>query len=192
VDRPWKIVSSERRARFEIFSVRADRSVSPDTGFEKEWTILETPDWVNVIPRTPEGKIVLIRQYRPGTGRHTVEIPGGAVDPEDGDPMEAARRELLEETGYRAVRLVHIGTVEPNPAFQTNRCHTYLAEGAVRIAEQDPDPGEEIEVLEAGEAEVRRMLADGTITHALVVAAFFWHALRGGAAPCVDASPAEE
>jgi hypothetical protein len=70
--------------------------------------------------------------------------------------------------------------VEPNPAFQTNRCHTYLARGAVSDGAQALDPGEEIEVFEAEETEVRRMLREGEITHALVVAAFFWYErLRG-------------
>jgi len=192
VRRKWRIVSSEERGRYPIFSVRVDRSVSPETGSERDWTILETNDWVNVIPITPEGKIVLIRQYRAGTDRYTIEIPGGGIDRGDEDAEAAARRELREETGYRAARFTHIGTVEPNPAFQTNRCHTFLARGAIPDGAQALEPGEEIDVFEADEPEVGRMLREGEITHALVVAAFFWYErLRGDRAE-VDASSLNE
>lgn len=179
----WKLLDSRVVVRTPIFTVRAERSVSPASGYEKEWTILDADDWVNVIPVTPEGRIVLIRQYRPGHRAYTIEIPGGAVDPGDPDGAAAARRELREETGYKADRFALLGTVEPNPAFQTNRCSSYLATGARRVGPQEPDPGEEIEVFEADEAEVSRMLRDGRIAHALVVAAFFWRALRGSPEP---------
>jgi 8-oxo-dGTP pyrophosphatase MutT (NUDIX family) len=183
LDRTWKLLGSRILGRFPIFTVRADRSVSPSTGYEKEWTILEASDWVNVIPVTPEGRILLIRQFRPGTRELTIEIPGGAVDPEDRDTEAAARRELREETGCEADRFELLGTVTPNPATQTNRCHTYLASGARHLAEQSLDPGEEIEVFEADPNDVREMLLDGRITHALVVAAFHWLALRRDGKP---------
>lgn len=179
MDRDWKILGSREAGRFSIFSVRFDRSVSPETGFEKEWTVLESADWVNVVPVTPEGEIVLIRQFRHGTRTYTVEIPGGGVDRADRDAAGAARRELREETGYVAERVVPIGTVEPNPAFQTNRCHTFLAENVVLRGGQSLDPGEEIEVFLAAEDEVERMIREGEIMHALVVAAFYWYKARG-------------
>ncbi|MFH1679443.1 MAG: NUDIX hydrolase [Candidatus Eisenbacteria bacterium] len=190
--RKWTVVCSEARGRFPIFSVRVDRSVSPDTGYEKEWTILETNDWVNVIPVTPEGRIVLIRQFRAGTGSYTIEIPGGGVDRGDRSAEEAAGRELREETGYLAAGFTRIGTVEPNPAFQTNRCHTYLARDVVPDGAQNLEPGEEIEVFEADENEVRRMLREGEIAHALVVAAFFWYELHRRRQGGVDAPSARE
>ncbi|MFH1278803.1 MAG: NUDIX hydrolase [Candidatus Eisenbacteria bacterium] len=178
--RDWKTTETRPAGDFSIFTLRLDRSVSPETGFEKEWTVLESNDWVNVVPVTPEGEIVLIRQYRHGTGAYTIEIPGGGIDRADRDGAEAAGRELGEETGYEAERLVHIGTVEPNPAFQTNRCFTYLAENAVLRGPQRLDPGEEIEVFRVREAEVWRMIREGEIAHALVVAAFYWYAVRAG------------
>lgn len=188
----WKTVETREAGDFSIFSVRFDRSVSPETGFEKEWTVLESNDWVNVVPVTPEGEIVLIRQYRHGTRSYTIEIPGGGVDPGDRDGAEAARRELLEETGYGAERIVHIGTVEPNPAFQTNRCLTYLAENALPRGTQRLDPGEEIEVFRVPGREVYRMIREGEIAHALVIAAFYWYAAltaERGEGPFVHESP---
>ncbi len=176
----WKKIGSRKAGDFSIFSIRMDRSVSPRTGFEKEWTVLESCDWVNVIPVTPEGRIVLIRQLRHGTGAMTVEIPGGGVDREDSDGAVAAARELREETGYEAASITRIGIVEPNPAFQNNRCHTYLARDVVLAGTQQLDPGEEIDVFLADEGEVWRMIREGEIAHALVVAAFFWYAAAGG------------
>ncbi len=173
--RLWEKKGSRPVGDFSIFSVRYDRSLSPLTGYEKEFTILETNDWVNVVPVTPEGRIVLVRQFRHGTRRYTVEIPGGGVDRSDRSADEAARRELLEETGYEAEEFLFLGVVEPNPAFQTNRCHTYLARGVVPVTSPHTDPGEEIEVLVAGEDEVEEMVRSGEIDHALVIAALYWY-----------------
>ncbi|MHB8762771.1 MAG: NUDIX hydrolase, partial [Deferrisomatales bacterium] len=144
--RPWPLVQSTVEGDYRIFTLRRDRAVSPRTGAEHDFIVLETRDWVNVIPVTPEGEVVMVRQYRHGVRGLTLEIPGGLVDREDGDPAEAARRELLEETGYAARELVHLGTVDAQPAFQDNRCHTYLALDVVRVAEPAPDAGEDLRV----------------------------------------------
>ena len=169
---PWKRLGSEPLGNFKIFSVRRDRIVSPRTGQEHDFYVLDGADWVNVIPVTPEGRILLIEQYRHGTGETTVEIPGGAVDRGDTGPLAAGQRELLEETGHEATEWTDLGFVHPNPAIQSNRCWTYLAKGCVRVAEPRLDPGEDIAVREASREEVRRLLEEGRITHALVVAAF--------------------
>ena len=94
------------------------------------------PDWVNVIPVTPQGKVVVIRQYRHGTGEISLEIPGGVVDAGESHE-ETARRELLEETGYTAGEIIPIGRVAANPAIQDNHMHTFLALGA-RAASASP------------------------------------------------------
>ena len=102
---------------------------------------------MNVVALTEDGKAVLVKQFRHGTRETTLEIPGGAVDPGDRSPLAAARRELREETGYVARRWTRIGLVQPNPAFQTNACTTFLAEMCRRAGEPDPDEGEELEVV---------------------------------------------
>jgi 8-oxo-dGTP pyrophosphatase MutT (NUDIX family) len=172
----WRRLRSEPVGDFRIFTIRRDRIVSPRTGEELDFYVLDGADWVNVIPVTEEGNLVLIRQYRHGTEATTVEIPGGAMDPGDESPLAAARRELLEETGHAAVEWSDLGWVHPNPAIQSNRCWTFLARGSRRVAAPRLDPGEDIEIFEAAPDEVKAMLKDGRITHSLVVAAFarYW------------------
>ena len=114
--------------------------------------------------------MVLVEQYRHGTDEMTIEIPGGAVDPGE-SPATAAARELEEETGYRASELIEIGRVDPNPAFLSNRCWTYLALGCRSDGTVNLDPSEEIEVSLAPIEDFARLIDDGTITHSLVIAA---------------------
>lgn len=101
------------------------------------------------------------------------------MDPDE-EPLEAARREFEEETGYRGGRWFELGMVEPNPAFQTNTCWTYLALDVEADGEMAPDPGEVLEVCLVPLSQVRGLLAGGEITHALVVAAFFHYLERVG------------
>jgi len=155
-----------------IFSVLQAQRQSPDSGRDFSFDIIESPDWVNVVALTETGQVLLIRQYRAGTQTITTEIPGGTVD-EGETPLDAARRELAEETGYEADAWEMIGRVHPNPAFQTNTTYTFLARGARRTREQRLDDTESIDVEERRLDDIPQMVADGTITHALVVCAFF-------------------
>src|SRR5690606_28506074 len=113
----WETVASRVRGDYEVFRVREDRCRSPLTGAEHPFYIIEASDWVNVIPVTPEGQIVCVEQYRHGTDEVSLEIPGGIIDPGDASPAHAARREMVEETGYDADAIVPLGSVAPNPAI---------------------------------------------------------------------------
>jgi 8-oxo-dGTP pyrophosphatase MutT (NUDIX family) len=152
--------------------VREDRTRSPRTGEEHSFYVIESGDWVNVIPVTPEGKIVFIRQYRHGTEQITLEVPGGMID--SGESGEAAaRRELREETGFDTEEIIYLGNVAPNPAIHNNLCHTYLARNARLRGAQNLEGTEDIEVLLLDPAEVPKLIVDGAINHALVVTAFY-------------------
>lgn len=171
---PWQKRGVTALGNYRIFDLQLERYVSPRTGAELNATIVVAPDWVNIVALTPAGQCVLIEQFRFGTERMTLEIPGGMIDPGEA-PLIAAQRELREETGYVAARWTQIGKFAPNPAFQRNYLHTFLAEGCVLEGELVQDPGEDIEVVLRTQAEVDALLMDGSIDHALVVIAF--HAL---------------
>lgn len=126
---------------------------------------LELSDWVTVVARRPDGALVLVRQLRYGTQSTSLETPGGLVDPGE-RPLAAARRELREETGYRARRWRSLGWVNPNPALQTNRLHMFLALDAEAVATPRPDEREGLEVvLVASDGPEAR--GGGAVRHAL-------------------------
>ena len=172
--KPWHVVESLLEGDYRVFNLRRDRAVNPRTGTQHDFFILESPDWVNVIPVTPDREVVMVRQYRHGIKDFTLEIPGGIIDPEDGDPGQAALRELREETGYWSDELVHLGTVQAQPALQNNFCHTFLALNAVRVTEPSPDPGEDLNVVTIPLEEIPGRIRADEISHGLVLAAFYW------------------
>ena len=143
--RSWRVVHRETLFSHRLFDLRRE-SLTAETGAEatREALILDAPSWVNVIALLPEERVLLVRQWRYGIGAPTLEIPGGMVEiGEEVDPQTAAGRELFEETGYRAGRITYLGEVEPNPAFITNRCFTFVAEDLERIGEPEGDGEEE-------------------------------------------------
>ncbi len=145
-----------------------------------EFVILHSPDWVNVVPLTDDGQVVLIRQWRHGTEEVTLEIPGGLIDPGE-SPMIAGARELAEETGYQAERLEPLGWVHPNPALFSNRCYTCLALNCRVVGPPRLEDTEQIQVEMRPLAQVPELILSGEISHSLVVAAFtrFWLSRRG-------------
>jgi len=167
------VVRSEPLQDCVIFRVSRTLARSPRTGDVHSFHQIRAGDWVNVVPVTGEGELVLVRQYRHGCRRLTLEIPGGMIDPGE-TPDSAAARELVEETGYRADRLESLGWLNPNPALFDNRLHLFLAPGAAPVAEIRNDAGtEETSVELVPVTEIERMIADGRIHHALVIAALF-------------------
>ena len=172
----WKLRKSTELNDYRIFSTRKESAVSPEDGTVHDFYVVDAPDWVNIIPVTPSGEIVLIRQFRHGTGEVTLEIPGGMIDPGE-SPVQCARRELLEETGFTSARWKRIGCVRPNPAFMSNSCYTFLASGCERTSEPSFDATEDIETLLVSPAEIKRHIREGAIDHCIVIAAFGFYFL---------------
>lgn len=167
---PWPHLGEETLGSYSLFELRRVTRQSPTTAAEHSFLRLIAPDWVNVVAITSDGLLVLVEQYRHGTDRVTLEIPGGVVD-EGETPMEAAVRELEEETGFRPGELHPLGEVQPNPAFLSNTCWTYLALDCRHDGTPRPDPSEEITVRLVELEQFTQLIDDGAIEHSLVVAA---------------------
>ncbi|MFO7655024.1 MAG: NUDIX hydrolase [Candidatus Krumholzibacteriia bacterium] len=173
----WIYTGREEVADARIFKLLRETAISPRTGAERTFAHVESPTWVNMIPLTAGGDIVLVRQWRHGVKEFTLEVPGGLVD-QDEEPSVAAAREVREETGYAGDPPLLIGTVQSNPAFMANLTHTYLIENCHRIGELDQDESEDLEVAVTPLVEIPRLVAGGAIRHSLVICAFWWLAQR--------------
>jgi ADP-ribose pyrophosphatase len=169
--KPWQRLRSNTPQSFRVFSVRTDTALSPLTGMQHDFYIIESRNWVNIIPLTTDQRVVMIKQYRHGSREVTLEIPGGLMDPGD-TPERAASRELLEETGYQSKEWQRIGEVNPNPALFNNRCFTYLAQNVKKSSHPSLDQTEDIEVILVPLSDIPKMIRKGEIDHAIVIAAF--------------------
>jgi ADP-ribose pyrophosphatase len=169
--RSWKLLGSSDISDHRIFRVRHDLYRFEPSGAERDFVILDCPNWVNIIPITTDGQVVLIRQFRHGTKTVTLEVPGGVVE-RDETPETAAVRELREETGYVPSKVKSLGYVHPNPAIQGNRSYSFLAEDCRLLKEPQPDSFEDIEVMLCPLAEIPDLVRSGEISHSLIVAAF--------------------
>jgi ADP-ribose pyrophosphatase len=176
--KPFVYGATRELVRTPIFRVREDQAEHPVTGSVRPYVALEAPDWVNMVAVTPEGSLVLVRQWRHGTRRFELELPAGIIEPDEA-PEAAAARELREETGYTAERISRLGEVAPNAAFMGNRCFTVLAEGCRKTAETAFDEGEDIEVVLATPAELRAQLG-GPVLNAMVICGVYWWLERQG------------
>jgi len=170
----WK--TEQDRVVFDarIFKVHQVTRSHPKLG-SGTFVVLESPNWVHIIPVTPENKVVFVRQYRHGTGEFSLEIPSGLIEPGE-TPVAAARRECLEETGYAGEGEPQLlGICEPNPAFLNNRCYTFVWNECRPVQSQQLDRHEEIEVVEIPRDRVLGLICNGQIRHSLMITAFaFW------------------
>lgn len=165
----WREVAREPVADCRIFSVERSIAESPVDGSRHSFYRIHSGSWAQIVPVTKEGDVVFVRQYRHGAGKVTLEMPAGLVDPGE-DPAQAALRECLEETGYRARNPISLGVVNPNPALFSNRLYTYLATDVVPERAIENDRTEETEVVLVPTCDVAKLMLDGTIDHALVIA----------------------
>ena len=174
--REWKELERERILDCPIFSVERSRARSPWDGSRHDFYRIVSVEWAQVAPVTRDGHVVMVRQFRHGAERITLEIPGGLIDPGE-TPEEAVRRECLEETGFRASRVRSLGAVNPNPALFGNRLHAFVAEDVERVGDVQNTGSEHTSVELVPVADVERLLVEGKIDHALV-AGTLWRFLH--------------
>jgi len=168
-DMKWKTLSSKQLIDRPWMRVRCDKVQLPDGRVHEEYYVLSYPSWVNVIAETEEGDIILERQYRHGLDIVSTEICAGVME-EGETPLEAAQRELEEETGYTGGEWKEIMTVAPNPGVMDNLCHCFYAKKVRKTCEQHLDDTEDIDVLLCPKQEVKQMLIRGEFIQALMVA----------------------
>jgi 8-oxo-dGTP pyrophosphatase MutT (NUDIX family) len=154
-------------------ALRGEMYRLPDGRVAGPYRLLDYPDWVNALALTREGEAVLVRQYRPGPKKITLELPGGAVEPAEQSLEAAMRRELEEETGYGRGSLKYLASLSPNSASHTNRVHSFLATGVEPIGDLRPDDTEFLEVVTMSLDQLLETAAAGGLDQAMHLATLF-------------------
>ena len=170
----WKILSSEYLFSDLWFKVRKDKCETPGGKIVDPYYVYEFPTWVTAVALTEDGKIILERQYRHALGEVCIEIPGGCVDDTDVNLEEAIKRELLEETGYSFSSYEYLGIASANPSTNNNLMHMFLAKGGKKVALQELDHNEEIEIDLVTIEELKQMIRENKIVQAMHVTCVFY------------------
>jgi len=153
-----------------LLRVRRDRARSPRTGEDHDFLVIDMADWLQVVPVTGDGRLVMVRQYRHGNRRVGLEFPGGLHEPDDADHGTGALRECLEETGFGGGSARLLGSFNPHPSLFANSVHVFRADGVERLAETNPDPGEDLEVVLVAPDELTGLITSGEIHNAVTLA----------------------
>lgn len=168
----WRLLDSKYIVQRPWLTARCDQVLLPDGRKIDEYYVLEYPDWVNVIAITKDGQFVMEKQYRHALGIHSIEIPCGVMEKGE-TPIQAAKRELQEETGYGNGSWSQLMVIAPNPSTMNNLTYCFLAVGVEKISEQSLDATEDLVVDLMSESEVRALLEDNKIYQALMLAPLY-------------------
>lgn len=166
----WKVLNSRYLIKRPWLTARCDCVELPSGMQLPEYYVLEYPDWVNVIAVTRDGRFVFVEQYRHGLGEVSMELCAGVCESSDADPLESARRELLEETGYGGGTWEEWMTLSPNPTTHTNLVHCYVARGVEQVSTQHLDATEDIAVHLLTAGDVVGLLTQGRMRQAMMAA----------------------
>ena len=176
----WKLLDKNIEKDFNFFKVLKEKYLNPRNKKEVYFYHLKLSDWTIVIPETYDRKIVMVKQFRPGAKKYFYEFPGGLIH-KDEEPLNAAKRELLEETGYYSEDFELLNVSYPLPAFQTSRCYIYLAKNVKKIKSQLLlDDGEDIEVFEEKIENIKKMLLSNELDNSIMALGFCLYLLKRG------------
>ena len=165
----WEILNSTYSFECPWLRIRKDHVLMPSCLEIPDFYVEELPDWVNVIAITKEGLFVLEEQYRHGIGCVCFELCAGMVEQGE-NPIDAAKRELLEETGYSSDEWTAFGCYAPNTSGCNNLCYTFIATNLEKVAEPQLDKTEEIKLHLLKEEEIKELMLDGRMTEAVMLA----------------------
>lgn len=163
----WEKTSSEIILKKKIFNITDHECFHKGLNKNHTFTIINSPNWVNIAAITEDGNIILIRQHRLGNDELTLEIPAGLIEAGE-DPQKAAIRELEEETGYKAGNIVLMNKLYSNPAIMDNLIFFYYAENCFKISDQNLDPSEDIQIELFPLSKLDELLNSGQITHQII------------------------
>jgi ADP-ribose pyrophosphatase len=168
----WQKGKRKLRGNYRIFKVYEQELFHPVSKQKYSAFIIDSQTWVNIVPITPDLKVIMVKQYRFGSDTISLEVPGGLVEPGE-DPAAAAKRELLEETGFEG-NVIKIGEASPNPALHPFKCHMFLALDVQQLGPQTLDPNEVLDIEYIPLAEIPEYIRAGKINHSLVMNAFYY------------------
>ena len=174
----WKTLESKQVIKDKWLSLRADKCQLPNGRIIEPCYVMEYGAWVNVVALTKNQDVVLVREYRHGIQKTLLELPGGAMDPEDASPLAAVKRELLEETGYTSNTFVETGKLFPNPATHNNLLHCFLATNVEQVDNPRLDDTEQIDLVLMPLEKVIKLAANGGLMQALHVGSLFFALAR--------------
>lgn len=167
----WIIHNKGEIFKKRIFTINNLECFHPGKNISHNFYIIDTPDWINVIALTQDNRFILVKQHRLGTDEITIETPAGLIERGE-EPEIAARRELLEETGYGADDLILLKKLSANPSIMNNYIYFFLATGCAKISEQNLDKSENIDILLLTASDILDNIKSNAINHSIIITAF--------------------
>ncbi|HTI13032.1 MAG TPA: NUDIX hydrolase [Dictyobacter sp.] len=159
----WETLSTRQILDTPYLKIRSEQVALPDGTILENYYIIENRGWVGIVPITEDGRFIINKQYKHGIGHEVLEFPAGGIDPDEDEPIHAAHRELMEETGYSvdADKMEPLSQMIANPTGAMTRIWWYIARDVRKTGQQKIDPSEVIENILVTPAELIALLQNG-------------------------------